>query len=597
MGVREISKYTSKFRFKRGGFDIGGEAAEQVSGIGGEAHQEASPNELSLWSLYGEVTISVDYAVTGYGGVLAGHWRVKLQDFMAQKESEEKQDSLQKSSGSRILNGEVSNGHDRCGLWLPSKRRFCASYAVKGSLYCGNHDPAAGKNRVPCPVDPSHTVLREDVALHVKKCQATKNSQAAEAQPYYCKGGNAGSDEEEEEKPHTRSKPASAVSQICLQNGDHDEPVERSPENEDVVAPEVAEKREKGSKFWSSAAKRAAISALSEAEFQDLVKRIETSYEVCTRKEPVEESFLRPPQCLQWWDYNRDRRLPFQEKHVSQQASMLGNLEAFRLLQGNQDRVMKLGTNRDESVYVEFGAGRGYLSQMLCDSYGVSSVVLVERKAYKYKADRTLRQLTGVSVERLRTDIEDLRINGVPSLQGRSYVAVSKHLCGPATDMTLRCCLSAQEEGRSSSPALEGLGIATCCHHLCQWRSYVNKQFFRDLGFSEAEFNMITWLTSWAVNGSEEHAEHQELGPCTEKISSTEESSHKTQKYRPRLSEAMHTMEVSVRAEVGRRCKHLIDHGRLLFLKRHGLEGKLVKYISASVSPENKLLLARRNRS
>lgn len=34
---------------------------------------------------------------------------------------------------------------------------------------------------------------------------------------------------------------------------------------------------------------------------------------------------------------------------------------------------------------VEFGAGRGYLTQMLADCYGIKKVLLVERKSYKLK--------------------------------------------------------------------------------------------------------------------------------------------------------------------------------------------------------------------
>ncbi|PRQ20818.1 putative methyltransferase TRM13, S-adenosyl-L-methionine-dependent methyltransferase [Rosa chinensis] len=39
---------------------------------------------------------------------------------------------------------------------------------------------------------------------------------------------------------------------------------------------------------------------------------------------------------------------------------------------------------------VEFGVGRGYLTQMLADCYGIKRVFLVERKSYKLKADRSL---------------------------------------------------------------------------------------------------------------------------------------------------------------------------------------------------------------
>lgn len=95
-----------------------------------------------------------------------------------------------------------------------------------------------------------------------------------------------------------------------------------------------------------------------------------------------------------FWGFSCDcRRLPFQEKHVSQQASLLGNLEAFGLLRaecGSADGKQQQHDAKENWVYVEFGAGRGYLSHMLCDSYGVSSVVLVERSAYKFKVRLSL---------------------------------------------------------------------------------------------------------------------------------------------------------------------------------------------------------------
>lgn len=76
------------------------------------------------------------------------------------------------------------------------------------------------------------------------------------------------------------------------------------------------------------------------------------------------------------------RKLPFQEKHVVQQASILGNLEEYGLLKNSVE------TSQDDSLVpavVEFGAGRGYLTQMLADCYGTKRVFLVERKSYKLK--------------------------------------------------------------------------------------------------------------------------------------------------------------------------------------------------------------------
>lgn len=69
-----------------------------------------------------------------------------------------------------------------------------------------------------------------------------------------------------------------------------------------------------------------------------------------------------------------------------QQVSILGNLEGLGVLKSS------LGKERADyddgtgiPAVVEFGAGRGYLTQMLADCYGIKKVFLVERKSYKLK--------------------------------------------------------------------------------------------------------------------------------------------------------------------------------------------------------------------
>jgi tRNA:m4X modification enzyme len=91
------------------------------------------------------------------------------------------------------------------------------------------------------------------------------------------------------------------------------------------------------------------------------------------------------------WFYKRRvfvcRKLPFQEKHVMQQASILGNLEEFGVLRNDVGREQcgSEGEKNGVPAVVEFGAGRGYLTQMLADCYGIERVFLVERKSYKLK--------------------------------------------------------------------------------------------------------------------------------------------------------------------------------------------------------------------
>lgn len=91
------------------------------------------------------------------------------------------------------------------------------------------------------------------------------------------------------------------------------------------------------------------------------------------------------------------RKVPYQEKHVAQQASIVGNMEAFGLLRKDGAEV-----GGGESVpvsaqaVVEFGAGRGYLTQVLVDCYGITNVFLVERRAYKLKVSKS-KQITVLS--------------------------------------------------------------------------------------------------------------------------------------------------------------------------------------------------------
>lgn len=74
-----------------------------------------------------------------------------------------------------------------------------------------------------------------------------------------------------------------------------------------------------------------------------------------------------------------------------QQASILGNLEEFGVLKNDVGREQydSQGACEDDKngvpAVIEFGAGRGYLTQMLADCYGIKRVFLVERKSYKLK--------------------------------------------------------------------------------------------------------------------------------------------------------------------------------------------------------------------
>ncbi|XP_006434529.2 tRNA:m(4)X modification enzyme TRM13 homolog isoform X2 [Citrus clementina] len=442
----------------------------------------------------------------------------------------------------------------RCKFWLPKKNRFCSNARLNdSSLFCGNHNRRTDGQWIPCPIDPSHSVLKENLDGHVKRCPLLKQVRSLSQQPFYHKGINAGKEDDEEE--------LGAVTSTAV---------------EDNVTSEM---------------KRNAVHSMTVPEFCNLIKKIESVHALICNG--ICDSFKIPEACGMWIKREIDRKLPFQEKHVTQQASILGNLEEFGVLKNS------VGVNQDDEkatpAVVEFGAGRGYLTQMLADCYGTKRVFLVERKSYKLKADRSLRQKESLTIERLRIDIEDLDLSAVESLRNVPYLAIGKHLCGPATDLALRCCLMEQYtqdnvEHCSSNNYIRGLSIATCCHHHCQWKHYTNKKHMLNLGITKEEFHAISWFTSWAVD-ADHGLDHLDFTDSRMHLESIEKELGSGLPVG--VEDIVRNMKADERAVLGFMCKQIIDAGRLMWMKEQGLEAKLVKYVPSSISPENHLLIAK----
>ncbi|KAI4332112.1 hypothetical protein L6164_017048 [Bauhinia variegata] len=319
-----------------------------------------------------------------------------------------------------------------CKFWLPKKNRLNA--LLNDSLFCSNHNSRPEGQWIPCPIDPSHSVLEKNLEGHVKRCPFLKQAESLSLQPFYRKGINAGDEGEQEEKqtlPFNDSRLPNIPITSPLDN-------------------------------ISSEMKRNAVHAMTLPELCNLIEKIESVYELFSKD--IQESYQMPETCNLWIKSEvEERKLPFQEKHVMQQASILGNLETSGVLNTSQRRKLyeyEESDKEDDGVpaVIEFGAGRGYLTQMLADCYGIKRVFLVERKSYKLKVREFI-------------PVEDLGLSAVDSLKGVSFLAIGKHLCGPATDLTMRCCFPEyrkdNKEHYNANKYFQGLAMATCCHHLC----------------------------------------------------------------------------------------------------------------------------------
>lgn len=186
-------------------------------------------------------------------------------------------------------------------------------------------------------------------------------------------------------------------------------------------------------------------------------------------------------------------------RHIEQQASILGHLARVQLLDAS-------------SVFVELGAGRGMLSLALAQSLRDSVYVLVDRAHTRGKADRSIEaSCPDATVVRAKIDIRHLNLGGMREVVGKPVVCMSKHLCGVATDLSLRAVTqtllprpgfdAGSSDSVSASPDFRGLAVALCCHHVCTWADYVNPAFLEAHGFLTRDFPLLTGMTSWATCG------------------------------------------------------------------------------------------------
>ncbi|XP_060685705.1 tRNA:m(4)X modification enzyme TRM13 homolog isoform X1 [Hemiscyllium ocellatum] len=447
----------------------------------------------------------------------------------------------------------------RCGYFVEKKKRYCKMIVAKGKRLCGEHANAASdsegdkQRRIPCPLDPKHTVDEDKLEKHLKKC----NSREKPKPVYYVKDINGGYEDAME-------TPRQQVS-IC---------------------------------------------ALSKQELETMVTKLlkaTGSLNLKLTDQTLTHKALQEA-------LNDPKNGDFAFKHLKQQASLAGNLERMGLL----------GSNR---CFVEFGAGRGKLSHWidlaLRDAENIH-FLLVERATTRFKVDGKHKN-RGSVFERLQVDIKDLSLGRVPLLVRKRLpvVGIGKHLCGAATDLALRClmesyktnledtgkeplekrlkgeemctlgdhkCLSncTVDSTEKRSPVL-GLAIALCCHHRCEWRHYVGKEFFFSHGLDAEDFRIFQRMSSWATCGMKRHlsgigeAEFDKTNPKEQ----LEEHDFEEESF---TYEG--TLTVEEREHLGHLCKRLIDQGRIYYLKQQGFDSVLQYYISPSISLENVLLTA-----
>ncbi len=467
-----------------------------------------------------------------------------------------------------------------CDCFLVRKQRYCTVPRLPTSNYCGNHqmlEPGyedkkvptsnaaaqrGSRRRVPCPLDPLHTVYERDLPRHLRVCNVAKDKKSLAHTPFYRPGINSG---------------PSACNE------------------EPVVVQSPWEAHELHALF-------AKIRRLAE----------ETGTHVCGDQveqlttDPVAAPIMASIQANGWTsEANKGR-------HVTQQASLVAHLHRRGLL-------------HDRSICIEMGAGRGTLGQAVHLAFPLARVVLVERQGVRGKADSHHRRTgEGSHFERHRLDIRDLWVKGLPLPAAAPgdppLVFMGKHVCGVATDLSLRAIAAyVREEG--ARPV--AVAIATCCYHVCRYYDYVGRETWeQELGLTRRDFEVAHRSACWVSSliGARGHR-HKPRGRPGEPGSNHEKEEEQEEKGEGEEEEqdaeaadaapaqpygeddgeqggddfvSSHGKGLSKERKIaqGWACKRLIDYGRLQYLRACGLAAECALYCEPDVSPENSCILA-----
>ena len=163
--------------------------------------------------------------------------------------------------------------------------------------------------------------------------------------------------------------------------------------------------------------------------------------------------------------------------------------------------------------------------------------------------------------------------------------------------------LSSLSSSHPPIPLVKGIVVALCCHHCCDWKQFVGREFFTKRGFTPIDFYLLTHMSSWGVCGvrpgdkintreqsASVDASSPESSPGIATIVSKSNATSSNSAVFP--SRIPTTYIAHPKETIGLKCKRLLDIARLEYLRAHGFTSKLVYYVDKSVSLENVLLLA-----
>ena len=451
--------------------------------------------------------------------------------------------------------------HPNCMCWSHRQLKFCSTSRYPGEWFCEDHCLRGGlKARVPCPLDPRHHLKPAKVQAHLTVCQNKPGSTAM----------------------HNTVTATTATSATSATSPDTIQAAEVARLVHDALTLDSL-------KFKIDGALRA-LNALNNTtnELNPLPK--EHLYTSTEKK-----------------DMGVRKR-----KEEPQNKSIVHHLLTSSETTFNVNEV-----NKQNIIAIECCAGKGKLSQTLqhelctqCVSPSSIHYYMVDRAVRRKCVDdgmRTYGTATATAtatksvssssskITRLIIDVATLSPSSLVDQANEEITQVwmyGKHLCGAATDLTLRVASSSssQEVDQDVDQEVEQhqdyttiMTAAACCHHLCTWKDVLGQEILTKHGITSQDFAIMKKLCTFYSMGDKKNKRN------LKNASKKKKKKTKDMTERGRLA--------ALRRDLGIRCKRLINECRRESMETsgHGWENvRLIEYVDASITPENQLLIATR---
>lgn len=432
----------------------------------------------------------------------------------------------------------IQKKNRQCGMTRRADEDYCSEHLILNKrlvnklVHNGPNDHATGLQRIPCPLDPKHTIKKSQLKKHLTKCNKFKLKHSNDLNTFYKLDFNTAQSTPSLPRPFLSSDTLNKTVDLLYQ-------------------------------FFKS------------GEINELSTTVKLNkFMTETRVNALSN-----------------------QKHAIQQSSLIQNLLEYRYKDKLETDISTTTLERNLNV-LEFGCGKAefsrYFNQVIRDTsadvsklspyfprFRINNFLFIDRGSNRLKFDsKILSDSNGSNlpfIKRLKIDIKDLYVDDILSrdpFSSNKNILISKHLCGVATDLTLRCI--------ANNPlllnSLDSICIAMCCRHICDPDQYINPRFCTDLlkkfGSTLAYhefFLTLTKLCSWATNGKRSGVQDCDLVKLTENRFVT----------------------VKERETIGLMARRVIDEGRLQWVKQKFPHSKtdLIKYVSKDISLENVVLL------